>query len=117
MKPEITLNNLTFDKVPQPKVPLDRYDIDVTVMHGDADKFEHVLMHYSNRADFLKDLNLLNNAPQNSSEGGLDYERWVRDNNFDFPYDVVYTNNTTSLCSFRAYYWNGVGEKFEITFR
>ncbi len=101
--------------IEQIKNPKDKYCIELNLMHGDADKYENVVVKCKDEAQFEKRMEALKHIPLPTGAGGEAYEQWCEDNFGDYiPSDCIYGQNrrcSAAIEGFTGFYWNPDGIK------
>jgi len=105
---------IKYTEIPVIPNPKDHYQIELTLMHGDADKYETITINCNTEKKFLKMMDALKNMPTPTSMGGTTYETWCMDNFGDIiPHDCKYGYEVSATVdSFEGIYWDQLGVKY-----
>lgn len=101
--------------VEHPKNPKDKYEIELNLMHGDADKNENVVVKCRDETAFMRMMEALKNIPLPTGAGGKSYEQWC-ENVFQgwIPSDCIFGQHqrcSAAIEGFTGFYWNPNGIK------
>jgi len=96
--------------------PRNKYEIELSLMHGDADKYEKAVIPCKNEAEFLRRMEALKNMPLSTAAGGNKYEKWCEDTFSDYiPRDCIYgqcRDCSATIDMFEGFYWDEHGTKY-----
>jgi len=109
------MNPIKLTPVKNKKSPKDKYVIIVSIMFGDADRYEDHKYSCKNEKDFIRVIKQLEDSPMSPGEGGdrKTYEKWELETfgSEDFiPYD---DQCKAAYDTFEAFYYDSNGNKFK----